>query len=132
MSAGEDPSSAPPTPVSAEKATLHPPGTVIYPQGAPDRPASSAGQKQGGASLWLLGAALLAGAGAWMVLKRRGLPVALGAKAPRKLVIEETRTLGNRQYLVIAGCEGKRFLLGVTPGQIQMLTTLESERSDKS
>jgi flagellar protein FliO/FliZ len=43
-----------------------------------------------------------------------------------KLQIEETRSLGNRQYLVVAVYEGQKLLLGVTPGQIQLLTPLSS------
>jgi flagellar protein FliO/FliZ len=73
----------------------------------------------------LAGAFLLALGGGWLVLRRRGLPLAKTLRTGRLLAIEETKSLGNRQYLVVAACEGRRFLLGVTPGQIQMLSPLD-------
>ena len=53
--------------------------------------------------------------------KRTGAPLSRDA---RQLAIQETRSLGNRQYLVVASYEDKKFLLGVTPGRIEMLTPL--------
>ena len=44
----------------------------------------------------------------------------------RKLAIDETRSLGSRQYLVVASYEGKKLLLGVCPGRIDLLTPLDS------
>ena len=44
-------------------------------------------------------------------------------------LVEETRALGNRQYLVVASYEGKKFLLGVCPGQINLLSPLGDESS---
>jgi flagellar protein FliO/FliZ len=71
----------------------------------------------------LVVAIILAGAGAWVMLQRRkGAPI-LNREA-RKLQIEETRPLGNRQYLVVASYEDRKFLLGVTAGQIQLLSDL--------
>jgi flagellar protein FliO/FliZ len=73
-------------------------------------------------SLSLLAALALAGGGGWMVWRnRRG--TAAGRDA-RNLSVEETRSLGNRQYLVVASYEGKKFLLGVCPGRIDMLSSL--------
>jgi flagellar protein FliO/FliZ len=43
----------------------------------------------------------------------------------RALAVDETRSLGNRQYLVVASYEGKKFLLGVCPGRIEMLSALD-------
>ncbi len=66
----------------------------------------------------------LAGAGGWMVWRnRQGKPV---GREMRALLIDETRTLGNRQYLVVASYEGKKFLLGVCPGRIDLLSPLDS------
>ena len=48
-------------------------------------------------------------------------------KAERKLHIEESRSLGHRQYLVVAAYEGRRFLLGVCPGSIEYLSGLDSD-----
>jgi flagellar protein FliO/FliZ len=49
------------------------------------------------------------------------------SKVQRKLHIEETRTVGHRQHLVVASYEGRRFLLGVCPGSIEYLSGLDSE-----
>ena len=38
---------------------------------------------------------------------------------------EQVRPLGGRQYLVVANYDGKQFLLGVTPGCINLLTSLD-------
>jgi flagellar protein FliO/FliZ len=47
----------------------------------------------------------------------------------RSLAIDETRSLGNRQYLVVASYEGKKFLIGVCPGRIDMLSSLDGSSS---
>lgn len=101
--------------------------TVIYPQGSADRPSASPIDRDdsGGSKLFLAGAFLLALGGGWLLLRRRGLPLSRVVRSERLIVVEETKSLGNRQYLVVAGCEGRRFLLGVTPGRIQLLTPLE-------
>lgn len=82
--------------------------------------------KSGGTSLntvSLLIGVVLAGVGGWMVWRnRRGVPV---ARDLRSLAIDETRSLGNRQYLVVASYEGKKFLIGVCPGRIDMLSPLD-------
>jgi len=99
---------------------------IIYPKGSPDRPGSSVEGKpsDSGHGYILVIALVLAAAGAWVLIQRRqGAP--LVSRGPRKLQLEETRPLGNRQYLVVANYDGKKFLLGVTTGQIQMLAQLE-------
>ena len=48
-----------------------------------------------------------------------------GLRADRRLAIAETRSLGNRQYLVVAAYDGRKFLLGVCPGRIEMLAPLD-------
>jgi flagellar protein FliO/FliZ len=74
-------------------------------------------------SLSLILGAALAGAGGWMVWRnRRGVPAGRDLRA---LAVDETRSLGNRQYLVVASYEGKKFLLGVCPGRIDMLAPLD-------
>ena len=60
----------------------------------------------------------------WLVW--RGRKLNLSGRDPRQLVINETRSLGSRQYLVVASYEGKKLLLGVCPGRIDLLTPLES------
>jgi flagellar protein FliO/FliZ len=43
------------------------------------------------------------------------------------LKIEETKPLGNRQFLVVASYEGQKFLLGVVPGRVDFLSALKAE-----
>lgn len=91
------------------------------------RPASVA--DRGGS--WLAVALFLGAGGAWLVWRRRGGDRVLKRPA-RKIQIEESRSLGNRQYLVVATYEKKKFLLGVTPGQIQLLTPLDGAEETTS
>lgn len=109
-----------------------PTDTIIYPKGSPEKPGSSSeeGSHRAGPSYVLVIALVLAAAGAWVLIQRRqGAPIV--SRGPRKLQLEETRPLGNRQYLVVANYDGKKFLLGVTTGQIQMLAQLENERGEE-
>lgn len=101
------------------------PDTVIFPQNRVERPDGVGPRPSAGRSwAWLGGALLLAGGGVALILKRRGGGLPAGAKG-RRLAVEETRSLGNRQYLVVAGYDRKRFLLSVTPGQIQLIAPLD-------
>ncbi len=104
------------------------PETVIYPQGGADQAEPGTPAGRGGSRSWslLVAALALGGAGAWFLIKRRTAGLHGIAKGERKIAIEETRSLGNRQYLVVADYEGSKFLIGVTPGQIQMLAPLKA------
>jgi len=92
---------------------------VFYP--ASSAPASApAGGGLGSLSLVL--GILLAAVGAWLVWRgRRAAPRTAEGHA---LAIEETRSLGNRQFLVVASYADKKFLLGVCPGRIDHLAVL--------
>jgi flagellar protein FliO/FliZ len=58
-------------------------------------------------------------------LLRQGWPAGLlRRKAPRKLQVSEIRSLGNRQFLVIAEYEATRLFLGVSQGRIDLLCHL--------
>lgn len=111
------------------------PETVIYPKAptsaAPNTPL---GTREGGGiggSLWI-SLLLLGGCGAWWWWKNRsGAGAGLHGGGSRRLAIEETRSLGNRQYLVVASYEGRRYLLGVTQGQINLLTSLPGASEHK-
>ncbi|WP_221030037.1 FliO/MopB family protein [Actomonas aquatica] len=72
---------------------------------------------------WLLAGLVLVGAGVWVWLQRGRLPRRAGSA--RLIDIEETKSLGNRQFLVVAACDGRRFLLGVSPGHINTLADLD-------
>ena len=95
---------------------------VIYPRVAEASPAVASRSSSGFNSV-LLAALVLAAAGGWLFWRARTAPG--GAALLRKLAIVETKSLGNRQYLVVAGYEDKKFLLGVCPGRIDLLTPLE-------
>ncbi|HEU5081190.1 MAG TPA: flagellar biosynthetic protein FliO [Opitutaceae bacterium] len=115
------------TPSPAPAAAPANAGKIIYPKAAdtdPDRTIDGKTTGSSSRSYLLVVAFLLAGAGAWVLMqKRRGVSVV--TRGPRKLNVDETRPLGNRQYLVVASYEDKKFLLGVTAGQIQMLAKLD-------
>jgi flagellar protein FliO/FliZ len=106
------------------------PGEIIYPKTPPDPAKPDLGREHDGSrSLVLIVALALAAAGVWILVQRRKAGPA-GGRGGRKLQIDETRPLGNRQYLVVADYDGKKFLLGVTPGRIQMLTPLEAAEAN--
>ena len=62
-------------------------------------------------------------AGGIYLLRRQGGFTPVG-KGQRKLVVSESRSLGNRQFLVVVEFESERVLLGVTPGKIDYLCPL--------
>ena len=105
-----------------------PPGsdTVIYPHAPGAKTAASADQDGWSRAPWLFGALALAAGGTWWFWRSRTQAGAAGLPS-HKLAIEETRSLGNRQYLVVAVYEGKKLLLGVTPGRIKMLCELSGD-----
>jgi flagellar protein FliO/FliZ len=51
-------------------------------------------------------------------------------KGVRKLNVAETRMLGNRQFLVVAEYEGRKMLLGVCPGRIELLSELGGKSTE--
>ena len=110
-------------------AAAHPGETIIYPKNAAE-PAKSGQDRDhdSSRSLILVVALALAAGGVWVLVQRRKTAPS-GGRAARKLQIDETKPLGNRQYLVVADYDGKKFLLGVTPGRIQMLTPLEASEA---
>ena len=65
----------------------------------------------------------LLGAGLYFTRSGFGLMGRKG-KGDRKLVISETRSLGNRQFLIVAEYETRKMLIGVCPGRIDYLSTL--------
>lgn len=95
---------------------------ILFPGGNPasDPVAAPAGGGLGNVTL-VVGLALAA-VGGWFVWRGR-LATPAGRDA-RLLAISETRSLGNRQFLVIASYQDKKFLLGVCPGRIDLLAPL--------
>ncbi|MBC2595018.1 flagellar biosynthetic protein FliO [Ruficoccus amylovorans] len=65
---------------------------------------------------------ILIGALAIWLFKRRGSMLT----RPGQLKLLESRSLGGRQFIVVAAYGNERFLLGVCPGRIDYLGTLQS------
>lgn len=106
-----------------------PQGTPLTPRsGTPLEKASpyrSADKGVGQLAVYLFLLLVLFGLGLYVM--RNGLPtLGVGAKSERKLHIEEMRSLGGRQFLVVAEYEGQKMLLGVVPGRIEHLCVLKS------
>jgi flagellar protein FliO/FliZ len=104
--------------------------TVIYPHGPAGKPEPAAAQSSMYGSGVLVVALLLAGAGGWLFWRGRAVPA--GITSARKLAIAETKSLGNRQYLVVATYEDRKFLLSVCPGKIELVTALDGSSPAKS
>lgn len=111
------------SPAPSATPTPRAPDTIIYPKSSGVTSAGSTADDPPSFSWMPLFALLLAAAGGW-VLWQRKQGMSLLDQGNRKLRVEETRSLGGRQYLVVANYDGKRFLLGVTQGQIQLLSNL--------
>ncbi len=97
---------------------------IIYPRNSPEaRPGAATDSTF---PVWgTLGvAAVLAGTGLYL-LKRGQLGGARGADMRQRLAIEETRPLGNKQFLAVATYGGRRMLLAVCPGRIDLLCRLD-------
>lgn len=78
--------------------------------------------------------ALLAASGIAIIqLSKKGRFVSALGKSKGKLQIEETKVLGNKQFLVVVNYEGEKILLGVGPGMINKLCYLtpQDEYSEK-
>ncbi|MCX6954723.1 MAG: flagellar biosynthetic protein FliO [Verrucomicrobia bacterium] len=96
---------------------------VIFPA-SKDSASASAGAAGNGSlgNMSLIVGLVLAAVGGWFVW--RGRMSAPLSRDKALLAISETRSLGNRQYLVVASYENKKFLLGVCPGRIDLLAPL--------
>ncbi len=109
------------------------PDAVLYPRESPAGESSPGGEissRSSSPTLVFAGVILLA-TGAWLWWKFRVGPAGLMARAPSQLAIEETRALGNRQFLLVVSHEKRRFMLGVCPGRLEMLTELSPPSEEK-
>jgi len=97
---------------------------VIFPAGNPAAGTSPTAAPGSGSlgNLTLIVGLVLAAVGGWFVW--RGRLAAPAGRVSSQLAIGETRSLGNRQYLVVATYADKKFLLGVCPGRIDLLAPL--------
>ncbi len=66
---------------------------------------------------------------AWYLFKRGVIRKPFASKEG-KLKIAESRMLGNRQYIMVVEYEDNKILLGVGPGKIEYLTSLNGYRSN--
>jgi flagellar protein FliO/FliZ len=99
--------------------------TVIFPKAtASTAPAAEPGSSAGFSTV--VGALILAAGGVWFLLRSRAAKANTGTSMA-SLKIEETKPLGNRQFLVVASYEGQKFLLGVVPGRVDFLSALKAE-----
>jgi flagellar protein FliO/FliZ len=97
---------------------------VIVPNSGAAKTAAPAVGAATGSAFTIVAVLFLAGAGGWLLWRGRGGKLATLSRASRQLTIEETRSLGNRQYLVVASYQDKKFLLGICPGRIDLLSPL--------
>ncbi|MBL9201917.1 MAG: flagellar biosynthetic protein FliO [Opitutaceae bacterium] len=96
---------------------------VIVPGASRSGSPAQASAPGGMGSVTLVLGLALAAAGGWLVWRnRRGTPI---GRDHRLLAVDETRSLGNRQYLVVASYENRKFLIGVCPGRIDLLSPLD-------
>ncbi len=109
----------------ASAAPAQPKDELIYPRGAAPVGAAAPAESRSLNSSLLLAAAVLAAAGGWWLWQKRRNSVRAGSAGAARLAILESRSLGSRQYLVVADYDGRKFLLGVCPGSIAMLTPLD-------
>ncbi len=101
--------------------------TLLYPSGSPDSPEAPRAAPGGSGATWVFTVLVIAAAaGVWYWRRRNGSP----SRKHGLIAIEDTRPLGNRQFLVVASCDGRRFLLGVAAGNIQLLSTLDPKEED--
>lgn len=102
---------------------------VIYPRGSAPAGAPAPAESGRTNAFLLLGTAAVAAAAGWWLWQKRRLTAAGGQVS--RLNIVESRSLGSRQYLVVADYDGRKFLLGVCPGSIEMLTPLDGGEAAK-
>ena len=99
--------------------------TLLYPKSSDDGAIAPVGDASLPNTGWVVVGLVLMGVGGWVWWQRRQLTNGGGARG--LIGIEETRSLGNRQFLVVASCDGRRFLLGVSPGRISTLADLDED-----
>lgn len=85
-----------------------------------------------GALITIIGYAVILGAVGVVVwyLFKSGFMRKSFAKGEGKLKVSETRMLGNRQFISVVEYGSQKILIGVGPGKIDYLTTLQNSNGD--
>jgi flagellar protein FliO/FliZ len=116
-----------PAPAPAARAVPVDPSTLLYPRTPAGLGPEKANPLPTGITATVM--VVLAGAaGGWLLWRRLRGGAAVSGRGEHKLAIAETRSLGNRQYLVVAAYGERRYLLGVCPGKIDLISALEDGR----
>lgn len=116
---------------------------LVYPNSSPEtedterqtelyKDLMSEGGSGVGMAVTILGYLVIVGGmcvAAWYLFKR-GVIRKPFSSSEGKLKVAESRMLGNRQYIMVVEYEDKKILLGVGPGKIDYLTSLDGYRSD--
>ncbi|SRR5258708_7647715 len=102
--------------------------SIIYPKATNERPNAGVtnDSKPGNSSAYIVAVFILGAGGVWLWMRRRSPAGLVHGRSAQKLSIAETKSLGNRQFLIVAAYEDKKFLLGVCPGRIELLTSLDN------
>jgi flagellar protein FliO/FliZ len=96
--------------------------TVIFPQPVEPAVARPADSPSTGYIVFVV---LCLGGGAWLWFRAKGKGRSLKTTGS-EISIDETRPLGNRQYLVLTSCRGRSFLIGVSQGRIDLVSEVPS------
>lgn len=105
---------------------------VIVPGASVAKAASTKSGTAGTGAFTIAAVVGLAGAGGWLLWRGRS-PGRTGLnRGGRQLAVEETRSLGGRQFLVVASYRDQKFLLGVCPGRIDLLAPLPANPPSSS
>ncbi len=127
--AASTPETTPPGPTPVAVVTPAAAPRLIYPaQGLPGTASPHPGNPTAATANLATTFLVLLGfcAGGYYLLRRQpGFTAGLKG-GTRKLNVSESRSLGNRQFLVVVEYENERMLLGVTPGKIDYLCPLRA------
>jgi flagellar protein FliO/FliZ len=104
--------------------------SLIYPRNSPEARQRKTSDES--FPLWgTLGVIAALTAGGLFLLKRGSLGARTGARVNQRLAIEETRPLGNKQFLAVATYGERRMLLAVCAGRIDLLCRLDEDGEAK-
>lgn len=92
--------------------------TVIFPQPVEPSATRPAGTPSTGYIIFVV---ICLGGGAWLWFRAKGKGRSL-KNSGSEISIDETRPLGNRQYLVLTSCRGRSFLIGVSQSRIDVIS----------